>query len=56
MTRIKNFFLKDETGLALSQSAMTTALIATFCVTTFIALSGGLGAALQNLKDIVLGG
>jgi Flp pilus assembly pilin Flp len=54
MAKIKNFF-NDETGSELSQHAVTAALVVTFCITTFIALNGGLAAALQNLKEIILG-
>ncbi len=54
MARIKKFF-NDETGSELIQHAVTGALVSAFCITTFIALSGGYTAALLNLKEIVLG-
>ena len=54
MARIRNFF-NDETGSEMSQHATTAALAVTFCIVTFIALSGGYAAALQSLREIVLG-
>jgi Flp pilus assembly pilin Flp len=54
MAKVKNFF-NDETGSELGQHAVTAALVATFCITTVFALSGGLTSALQNLKEIILG-
>ena len=49
MNTIKNFFLNDETGLELSEYAVAAALIAVACVVAFTALSGGIGAAIDNL-------
>jgi Flp pilus assembly pilin Flp len=54
MAKVKNFF-NDETGSELGRHAVTAALVAVFCVTTFIALNGGLTATLQNLKEIIWG-
>ena len=54
MAKIKNFY-HDQTGSELSQHAVTAALVATFCIATFIALNGGLTATLLNLKAIILG-
>ena len=54
MAKVKNFF-NEETGSELSQHAVTAALVATFCLTTFIALNGGFSATLLNLKEIIFG-
>jgi len=54
MAKVKDFF-NDETSSELRSHAMTAALVATFCVTTFIALNGGLTATLQHLKQIIWG-
>ena len=51
MNSIKNFFLNDETGLELSEYAVGAALVAVACVVAFTALSGGISAAINDLKD-----
>jgi len=55
LAKVKNFF-NDETGSELRSHAVTAALVAMFCITTLIALNGGLAATLQYLKEIILGG
>ena len=55
MNRVKNFFLKDETGLELSEYAVGAALVAVACVAAFTALKGGIVSALDSLTSAISG-
>ena len=50
-----NSFLRDETGLELSEYAVAAALVAMACVVAFTALGTAIGAKLNTLAATING-
>ena len=50
-----NNFLRDETGLELSEYAVAAALVAMACVVAFTALGTAIGAKLNTLAATING-